>query len=73
MRRLLLGLLLTTFATAPTLAEAGSRSRRAYSYSGDVYVQPHVRGDGGYVQPHYRSAPNAFPQELLCEGGMGRI
>jgi hypothetical protein len=50
----------TTLAlgSAVAMAEAGSRSSRAYSYGGDVYVQPHARNDGSYVQPHYRSAPN---------------
>jgi hypothetical protein len=27
----------------------------------DVYVQPHVRRDGTYVQGHHRSAPDGNP------------
>jgi hypothetical protein len=27
----------------------------------DVYVQPHVRKDGTYVQGHHRSAPDGNP------------
>lgn len=28
------------------------------AFARDVYVQPHVRNDGTYVQGHYRTAPD---------------
>lgn len=65
MRRLLLtsALLAATVAGIST-AQAGGRGSSygydggSYGSGGSVYVRPHVRGDGGYVAPHHRSAPN---------------
>ncbi|MGH7389701.1 MAG: hypothetical protein ACREM3_09630 [Candidatus Rokuibacteriota bacterium] len=30
----------------------------APAFAGDTYVRGHIRKDGTYVQPHYRSAPD---------------
>lgn len=47
MKKLILGLVALSVAT-PALAQS-------------VYVKPHVRSDGTYVQGHYRSAPDSSP------------
>jgi hypothetical protein len=46
----MIGLLLS-----PTLAVAASHRQS----DSDVYVQGHTRSNGTYVEPYYRSAPNA--------------
>jgi hypothetical protein len=39
------------------------------SQGGDVYVRPHVRQDGTYVQPHMRTAPNTSPLDNYSSKG----
>ena len=53
MRLTLLLCLIATLITPPLEA-----ANRRYS-SDDVYVSGHTRRDGTYVEPYYRSAPNA--------------
>jgi hypothetical protein len=38
-----------------------SLSLSAIAFGKDVYVQGHVRKDGTYVQPHFRTAPDSNP------------
>jgi hypothetical protein len=48
MLRFFLSLLSVVALVAPALAA-------------DTYVRPHVRKDGTYVQPHYRTSPDSTP------------
>ena len=52
MRYLSVLLLAASLVAIPLVASAG-----------DVYVPGYYRGDGTYVQPHYRSAPNRNPYD----------
>ena len=45
--------LLTVFALAAPI--------QGNARGGDVYVHGYFRGNGTYVQPHYRSAPDSTP------------
>jgi hypothetical protein len=35
----------------------------SHSSGGHVGVRPHIRRDGTYVQPHYRTAPNSTQRD----------
>ncbi len=48
MRGLIAGALLASICTLSFVAEAGT-----------TYVQPYVRSDGTYVQPHFRTTPDS--------------
>lgn len=49
----LIAVLALSILAIPSLAERNRRS------ANDVYVGGHTKKDGTYVEPYYRSAPNA--------------
>jgi len=44
--------------TNPYTGKKGTKTSPSRGYGSDVKVDGYIRGDGTYVQPHYRSAPD---------------
>lgn len=69
MRILVPVLILIASATTASAQYSNRGYGSSYGRSGDVYVQPHVRSNGDYVDGHYRTRPNNNPYDNYSTRG----